>query len=129
VSEQRIAGILLTWIPQGKNLVQTIPALAVLGETEAKLKIRAWIERIGDAIKYLHKKGVFLGGRDAWPYLNRYTVLVDAQGQPWLDVSYASWMADVSADEAKAGDTADTEALVHLFVDWLPQEVAKKRSA
>jgi len=129
VSEQRIAGILLTWIPQGKNLIQTIPALAVSDETEAKLKIRAWIERIGGAIKNLHKKGVFLGGRDAWPYLNRYTILVDAQGQLWLDVSYASWMADVLAEEAEAGDTADAEALVHLFVDWLPQEVAKKRSS
>lgn len=127
--DQHIAGILLTWIPQGKNLVQTIPALATLGETEAKLKIRAWIERIGGAIKYLHKKGVYLGGRNGWPYLNKYTVLVDAHGQPWLDVSYVSWMADVSTEEVKEGDTADAEALVHLFVDWLPQEVAKKRSS
>lgn len=70
VSEQRIAGILLTWIPQGKNLVQSIPALAALDETEAKLKIRAWIERIGGAIRYLHKKGVFVGGREDWRYLN-----------------------------------------------------------
>jgi len=128
-SEQHIAGILLTWIPQGKNLVQTVPALATLDETEAKLKIRAWMERIGGAIKYLHKKGVFLGGREHWRYLNQYTVLVDAHMQPWLDVSYASWKADVSAEEAEAGDTADGLALVHLFVDWLPQEVAKARSA
>lgn len=128
-SGQCIAGILLTWIPQGRNLVQTVPALAALDETEGKLKIRAWIERIGGAIKYLHEKGVFLGGREDWRYLNQYTVLVDAHLQPWLDVSYASWMADVTADEAEAGETADAEALVHLFEDWLPQEVAKKRSA
>jgi hypothetical protein len=64
-----------------------------------------------------------------WRYLNQYTVLVDAHMQPWLDVSYASWKADVSAEEAEAGDTADGLALVHLFVDWLPQEVAKARIA
>jgi hypothetical protein len=128
-SEQHIAGILLTWIPQGKNLVQTVPSLAALDETEVKLKIRAWIERVGGAIKYLHNKGVFLGGREDWRYLNQYTVLVDAHMQPWLDVSYASWKADVSAEEAEAGDTADGLALVHLFVDWLPQEVAKARIA
>ena len=129
VSEQRIAGVLLTWIPQGKNLVQSIPALAALDETDAKLKIRAWNERIGGAIRYLHEKGVFLGGRKDWRYLNKYTVLVGAYGQPWLDVSYASWMVDVTGDEAEAGDAADAEALVHLFVDWLPQEVAKKRGS
>lgn len=128
-SGQRIAGILLTWIPQGKNLTQTVPALAALDETEAKLKIRAWTERIGGAIRYLHKKGAFLGGREEWRYLNQYTVLVDGYGQPWLDVSYVSWMTDVSVEEAKEGDTADAEALVHLFVDWLPQEVAKERSS
>lgn len=38
-------------------------------------------------------------------------------------------MADVSAEEAKEGDTADAEALVDSFVDWLPQEVAKTRSS
>ena len=128
-SEQHIAGILLTWIPQGKNLVQTVPALAALDETEAKLKIRAWIGRIRGAIKYLHKKGVFLGGREDWRYINEYTVLVDAHMQPWLDVSYVSWKADVSTEEAEAGDTADGLALVHLFVDWVPQEVAKARIA
>lgn len=31
VIEQRVAGILLTWIPQGKNLVYSIPTLAALG--------------------------------------------------------------------------------------------------
>lgn len=79
-SEQQIAGILLTWIPQGKSLVETVPALAILDETVVKLKIRAWIERIGGAVRYLHSKGVFLGGREDWRYLNKYTVLVDAHG-------------------------------------------------
>jgi hypothetical protein len=59
-----------------------VPALVALDETEAKLKIRAWNERIGGAIRYLHEKGVFLGGREDWRYLNKYTVLVDAHGQP-----------------------------------------------
>ena len=127
--EQRIAGILLTWIPQGKNLVQTVPTLASLDETEVKLKIQAGIERIKGVIDYLHKKGVYLGGRSDWRYLNQYTVLVDAHEQPWLDVSYVSWMADVSSEEAEAGGTADDLALVHLFEEWLPQEVAKKRSS
>jgi len=40
-SEQRLVGILLTWIPRGKNLVQKVPVLVNLDETEAKLKIRA----------------------------------------------------------------------------------------
>jgi len=128
-SEQRIAGILLTWIPQAKNLVQTVPILASLDETEVKLKLRACIERIKGVIDYLHEKGVYLGGRSDWRYLNQYTVLVDARGQPWLDVSYVSWMADVSSEEAEAGGTADDLALVHLFEEWLPQEVAKKRSS
>lgn len=91
VSEQRVAGILLTWIPQGKNLVQLTPTHAALDETEARLKIRACTERLGGAIKYIHKKGVYLGGRDGWPYSNKYTVLVDAHGQPWLDGSYIFW--------------------------------------
>jgi hypothetical protein len=128
-SEQRTAGILLTWIPQGKNLVESVPLLAALDEGETKLKIQAWTERIGGAIKYLHEKGVFLGGRADWRYLNQYSVFVDAHGQPWLDVSYASWVADASAEEAKEGDTADAVALTHLFVDWLPEEVAKKRNS
>jgi hypothetical protein len=128
-SEQRIAGILLTWIPQGKNLVKSIPALAALEDIEAKLKIRAWTERIGGAIKYLHNKGVYLGGRSDWRYLNQYTVLVDSHGQPWLDVSCASWVADMSAEEAKESKEADDVALIHLFVDWLPQEVAQERNS
>lgn len=128
-SEQRIAGILLTWISQGKNLVETIPALAALDGHEANLKVQAWITRIGGAIEYLHNKGIFLGGRTDWRYLNQYTVLVDSQGQPWLNVSYVSRMADVSAEEAKEGNEADVVALNHLFGDWLPEEVAKKRSS
>lgn len=39
------------------------------------------------------------------------------------------WMADVSTEEAKEGNTADAVALVHLFVDWLPREIATKRSS
>jgi hypothetical protein len=128
-SEQRIAGILLTWIPQGKNLVEIIPALAALDEHEVNLKIQAWIKRIGGAIEYLHNEGIFLGGRTDWRYLNQYTVLVDSQWQPWLNVSYVTRMADVSAEEAKEGNEADVVALNHLFGDWLPEEVAKKRSS
>ena len=126
-SEQRIAGILLTWIPRGKSLVQMVPVLANLDETEAKLRIRAWIERVGVALKYLHEKGVYFGGREDWRYLNQYTVLVDIHGQPWLDVSHVSWMADLSLEDAKAVDTADGLALERLFEDWLPEEVAKVR--
>lgn len=128
-SEQRIAGILLTWIPQGKNLVEIIPALAALDEHEVNLKIQAWIKRIGGATEYLHNKGIFLGGRTDWRYLNQYTVLVNSQGQPWLNVSYVTRMADVSTEEAKEGSEADVVALNHLFGDWVPEEVAQKRSS
>jgi len=70
---------------------------------------------------------VHVGGRKAWRYLNQYTVLVDVHGQPWLDMSYIPWMANLSSEDAKAVDMADIVAYEHLFVDWLPGEVAKIR--
>lgn len=127
-SEQRIAGILLTWIPQGKTLVQIVPALANLNEVEVKTKIRAWTAVIGTAIKHLHRNGVYLGGREDWYYLNQYTVLIDAHWHPWLDVSHASWAVDVSSEEAEAGKHRDALALIRLLVDWLPHQVAQKRA-
>ena len=59
----------------------------------------------------------------------QYTILIDVHLQPWLDISYVSWMADVSTEEAKAGEAADGLALTDLFEKWLPEEVAKARNA
>jgi len=128
-SEQRIAGILLSWIPQGISLSQTVKVLANLDEHEVETKIRAWTQRVGAALGYLHRNDVYFGGREDWRYLNQYTILIDAHLQPWLDISYVSWMADVSTEEAKAGEAADGLALTDLFEKWLPEEVAKARNA
>jgi hypothetical protein len=128
-SEERIAGLLLTWIPQGKTLTQTAQAIAKSDDLDIETKSQAWKAQVGIALEYLHQSGVFVGGRDDWPYLNQYTVLIDGHGEAWLNVSYNSPAADVSAEEAQTGMKRDEQALVKLFEEWLPEEVAKKRSA
>jgi hypothetical protein len=128
-SEQRIAGLLITWIPRGKTLAQTIQSLAGLQDIDIEAKSQAWKSRIGVALGYLHQSGVFVGGRDDWAYLNQYTVLIDGHGEAWLNVSYNSQVGDMSAEEAEVGMERDEHALVKLFEEWLPEEVAKKRSA
>jgi hypothetical protein len=55
--------------------------------------------------------------------------LIDGHGEAWLKVSYNSQAADMSAEEADVGMKRDEQALVKLFGEWLPEEVAKKRSA
>jgi hypothetical protein len=128
-SEQQIAGLLLTWIPRGKTLAQTAQALAKSDDIDIEAKSQAWKSRIGTALGYLHQSGVFVGGREDWAYLNQYTVLIDGHDEAWLNVSYNAQTADVSAEEAETVMKRDEQALVKLFEEWLPEEVAKKRNA
>lgn len=128
-SEQRIAGLLLTWIPRGKTLAQTVQTLAESDQVDVESNTQAWKAGIGTALDHLHQSGVYLGGREDWSYLNQYTVLINAHGSPWLSPQYASSAADTSTEEAEAGMEQDRQALVDLFEEWLPAEVAKKRNA
>lgn len=128
-SEQRMAGLLLTWIPRGKTLAQTVQTLAESNEVDVESNTQAWKARIETALDHLHQSGVYLGGRDDWSFLNQYTILIDAHGNPWLNPQYASSAADVSTEEAAMGMKQDRQALVDLFEEWLPAEVAQKRNA
>jgi hypothetical protein len=128
-SQHDIAGLLITWIPRGRTLAQTVQSLAGSQDIDIEAKSQAWKSRIEAALGYLHHSGVFVGGRDDWAYLNQYTVLIDGHGEAWLNVSYNSQAADMSAEEAEVGMERDEQALVKLFEEWLPEEVTKKRSA
>lgn len=125
----KIAGILLTWIPRAKTLDQVVRSLSEPQDLDFSDKAQTWRSRIERILGHLHRSGVFLGGREDWSYLNQYTVLIDGHGNSWLDMSHTSLAADMSADDTAAGMAMDKEAVVDLFEDWLPGEVAKKRTA
>lgn len=129
VAEKTIAGVLLTWIPRGKTLDRIMRDLTEAQKTHLDDNAKAWRSRIEQTVKQLHHSGVFVGGRDDWLYLNQYTVLIDADGNSWLNTSRPSLAADVSAEQAEAGMSADRKAVIDLFEKWLPDEMAKKRSS
>lgn len=125
-AEKTIAGILLTWISRGKTLDRTVREFTEAQEPHIDHKAKVWRSRIEQTVEQLHQNGVFLGGRDDWLYLNQHTVLIDADGNSWLNTSRPSLAADVSVEQAEAGMVADKKAVVDLFESWLPGERAKK---
>lgn len=125
-TENTIAGILLTWVSRGKTLDRTVRELTETQETQIDNKTKVWRSRLEQTVEQLHHNGVFLGGRDDWLYLNQHTVLIDADGDSWLNTSRPSLVADVSVEQAEAGMVADRKAVVDLFESWLPGERAKK---
>lgn len=125
-SEQRIAGILLTWIPHGKTLRQIIQQSTAPQTSDLLKRSVNWRKQIIEALVCLHQNAVFFGGREDWPFINQFSVLIGDGEQVWLDSSHVSSTDDIDSEEARAGMTMDTQACVRLFDDWLPGELAKK---
>lgn len=124
--EQRIAGILLTWIPHGKKLA-TIAQDSSASQGPDLIKISSrWKEAIEQALAFLHNHGVFVGGRPDWSYTNQYSVLIDDSNQAWLNVSQLCSASGVGPEDAQAGMAMDVTAVASLFDKWLPDELVRK---
>lgn len=128
-SEQRIAGILLTWIPHGKKLA-TIAQDSSASQVPHLIKTSSrWKEAIDQALAFLHNHGVFVGGRADWSYVNQYSVLIDDSNQAWLNVSQLSSASGIEPEDAQAGMAMDVTAVASLFGKWFPEELARKHGS
>lgn len=124
-TEELVAGILLTWIPEARRLSDVQESLA-----EQK---KAWRQRILDAVTALHTQGIALGGEDSCDedaersLVNGYTVLIDAHQEAWIymanpvfanpvaDPVFAEYVADpANANEFYDGRSFDNAVRMDL---------------
>ncbi|KXT18529.1 hypothetical protein AC579_2254 [Pseudocercospora musae] len=118
-----IAGILLPWIAKGKTLFELCRDADEAGKSKILAKKDEWKLQAKAAVEGLHDRGVFLGGRKDWAYLNYHTVMMDADDRAWLTAGLLS-VAEDAKGAASEGVERDDGAVEELFEEWLPAQVS-----
>ena len=109
VDELHFAGILLSYIPKAKRLMDW-------GEsTEEQKKVRR--NRLEAIVNGLHERGVACGGREdgSWKHINSYSVVIDADDELWLTMSRAVLQANESPAAFEKHARMDRGAVEELF--------------
>ncbi|KAF7193159.1 hypothetical protein HII31_05503 [Pseudocercospora fuligena] len=118
-----IAGILLPWIAKGRTLFELCRDVDEAGKDRILAKKDGWKTQIKSAVDGLHERGVFLGGRKDWAYLNYHTVMIDVDDRAWLTAGLLS-VAEDAKEAASEGIERDDRAVEELFEEWLPAQLS-----
>ncbi|EME85547.1 uncharacterized protein MYCFIDRAFT_82709 [Pseudocercospora fijiensis CIRAD86] len=118
-----IAGILLPWTAKGRTLFEICRDADDTGKARILAVKDDWKMQVEMAVGGLHERGVFLGGRKDWAYLNYHTVMIDADDRAWLTAGLLS-VAEDAKQAAREGCEQDVRAVNQLFEEWLPAQVS-----
>ncbi|KXT04468.1 hypothetical protein AC578_8711 [Pseudocercospora eumusae] len=113
-----IAGILLPWVAKGRTLFELCRDADEAGKARILARKDDWRTQVKTAVDGLHKRGVFLGGRKDWAYLNYHTVMIDVDDRAWLTAGLLS-VAEEAKQAANEGFQQDDCAVEQLFGEWV----------